>query len=148
MLERIVFSRELSEEEYILASIHLLSILHRYNQDSYYYVDIRSDQHMSVLALPEEEVHWQANELMCTDREAVIALLEYEGFYEELQYTLWKNNIGDLNRYIAHSEENIIHGTDPEPCIAKTEQDAYFYFNNILGILDILTVREDNEETF
>lgn len=147
--ERVVFNRALNPDEYLSASLFMMSLLLKYkNEDYYYYVNVGKDMDMNVTTYASEEVQWQANELMCTDLQAVFAIAEYDGFYEDLTEILWKNNIGGYNRYVAQTTHTLIKDEDVKHCIAKSEKDAMFYFDTILGVDDILTIREDNEEIF
>lgn len=147
--ERVVFNRALDPDEYLSASLFMMSLLLRYKQeDYYYYVNVGKDMDMNVTTYTSEEVQWQANELMCTDLQAVFAIAEYDGFYEDITELLWKNNIGGYNRYVAQTTDTLIKDEDVKHCIAKSEKDAMFYFDTILGVDDILTIREDNEEIF
>lgn len=103
---------------------------------------------MDVTTYTSQEVQWQAKELMCTDLQAVFAIAEYDGFYEEITQIFWKNDIGGYNRYVAQTASSLYNDRDDNFCIAKSEEDALFYLGVILGIDDILTIREDNEEIF
>ena len=88
--ERVVFNRSLNPDEYLSASLFMMSLLLKYkNEDYYYYVNVGKDMDMNVTTYTSEEVQWQANELMCTDLQAVFAIAEYDGFYEDLTEILW-----------------------------------------------------------
>lgn len=146
--DRVVFNRDLDPQEYVTISIFMMGYLSKYSDhDLYYYVEVKESLDLNITTFEASEIQWQANELMCTDQQALIAVCEYDGFYEEVLITLWENGIGDYNRYVVQTKESIISDEEPPFCIAKTEEDAYHYFANILHLEDILTVREDNEET-
>ena len=147
--ERVVFSRRLESEEYLSASLFIMSLLLKYKEeDYYYYVNVDANMDMDVTTYTSQEVQWQAKELMCTDLQAVFAIAEYDGFYEEITQIFWKNDIGGYNRYVAQTASSLYNDRDDNFCIAKSEEDALFYLGVILGIDDILTIREDNEEIF
>lgn len=147
--DRIIFSRDLSEEEYISLSIFMVGFIQNHGEeDLYFYVDINDNFDLSVSTYEAEEVQWQAAQLMCTDQEAVISMTEYDGYYEEIMELLWKNDINNYDRYIAQTIETIGEGIDPRWCVASDEKEAFHYFSNILKVKDIVTIRVDNEETF
>ena len=146
--ERIVFSRDLNTDEYLSISFFMIGFMHRYqDEDLYYYVDVTEDLDLNITTYRAEEIQWQANQLMCTDHEAVISITEFEGFYEDLQAMLWRCNLNSLNRYVAQTIETIENDEKPMWCVAKDEADAYHYFTEILQLKEVITVREDNEET-
>lgn len=147
--ERVVFSRELRTEEYVSLSFFMIGFMQKYtDEDLYYYVEVSEDLDLHVTTFDAYEVQWQASELLCTDHEALVSMVEYDGFYEECMELLWQNKIGAYNRYIAQTKDTIEHGEEPRWCIAETEEEAYNYFHNILHLQNIITIREDNEETF
>lgn len=152
-VDRVVFSRSLAPEEQETVSIYIASVLisNPFNED-YHYVDLgnANDKGTSIgiLTFSQEEVQWQANELMCTDLQAVYAIAEYDGFYEELMDLLWVNKINDYDRYIAQTESTLMGDEPVRHCIARSEKEAMFYFDSILGFKNIVTIRKDNEEIF
>lgn len=147
--ERVVFNRELKTEEYVSLSFFMIGFMQKYtDEDLYYYVEVSEDLDLHVTTFEAREVQWQAGELLCTDHEALMAIVEYDGFYEECMEMLWRNDINDLNRYVAQTEETISTDEEPRWCIAANEKEAYHYFSEILRLDKIITVREDNEETF
>lgn len=152
-IDRVVFNRSLTPEERETVSIYMASVLISNALEEYYYyvhVGNMDDREMSISisTFSAEEVQWQANELMCTDLQAVYAIAEYDGFYEELMELLWINEINDYDRYIAQTKASLTGDEHVRHCIARSEKDALFYFNSILGVEDIITVRKDNEEIF
>ena len=125
-----------------------MGFIQRYSdEDLYYYVEVSEQMDLNITTFRAEEIQWQANQLFCTDHEAVISITEFEGFYEELHEILWANNLNDLNRYVAQTAESIEADMEAAVCIAKNEKEAYHYFSEIVQLEDIITVREDNEET-
>lgn len=148
-IERIVFNRDLKTEEYVSLSFFMVGFMQKYkDEDLYYYVEVSEDLDLNVTTFDAYEVQWQASELLCTDHEALVSMVEYDGFYEEVMEMLWKNNINNLDRYIAQTTESIETGEDPRWCIAPDEEQAYHYFAHILQLKDIITVRIDNEEAY
>lgn len=148
-LEKVVFSRDISETELYTISLFLESLIQRNKtDDQYYYVDVKEDLDLTITGYRAEEVQWQAKELMCTDLQALFSIVDYDGFYEELMQTLWANKINGLTRYVAHTKTTLLKDQEPHFCIAKNEKEANYYFKTILQLKDILTVREDDEEIF
>ena len=148
-LERVVLNRDLTPEEYLSVSFFMMSVMMRPGEsDSYYYVKVNDDMSLNVTSYDPKEVLWQAKELMCTDLQALYAIVEYEGFYEQLLEELWSRGIGDYNRYIAQTDKSLVDQDETRYCFAKKEADAYFYFDKILHLENILTIREDNEEIY
>jgi len=146
--ERVVFSRQLATEEYVSISFFMIGFMHKYtDEDLYYYVEVSEDLDLHVTTFDAYEVQWQASELLCTDHEALVSMVEYDGFYEEVMEMLWRNGINKYDRYVAQTEETISEGLDPRWCISATEEEAYHYFSHILKLKHIITVRKDNEET-
>lgn len=146
--DRIVFSRELSTEEYLSISFFMIGFMQRYeDSDLYYYVEVGENLDLHISSYHAEEIQWQAKELMCTDHEAVVSITEFEGFYEELCEMLWVNHLNGLNRYVAQTAESISEDFTAATCIAKDHKEAFYYFDTILKLPEIITVREDNEET-
>ena len=152
-IDRVVFSRSLAPEEQETVSIYIASVLisNPFNED-YHYVDLGNVNNkgasIGILTFSQEEVQWQANELMCTDLQAVYAIAEYDGFYEELMEVLWVNNINDYYRYVAQTEATLVGDETVRHCIARSEKEALFYFDSILGLKNIIMIRKDNEEIF
>lgn len=147
--KRVVFNRELSDEEIAHIGLFVLAAIRRHKDDDYYfYIHVYEDLDITITSYRALEVQWQAHQLMCTDLDAVVSMVEYEGFYEDYMKLLWTNEIGNLNRYVAQTERTLVENIDPVWCIARNEKDALYYFKNIINIKDVLTVREDNEETF
>jgi hypothetical protein len=152
-IDRVVFSRSLTPEEQEVVGIYVASVLISSTlEENYYYVDLGNvndkDTSMKILTFSSKEVQWQANELMCTDLQAVYAIAEYDGFYEELMELLWVNEVNDYDRYIAQTEATLVGDEPVRHCIARSEKDALFYFDSILGFKNIITIRKDNEEIF
>ena len=148
-LEKVVFSRDISETELYTVSLFLDSLIKRNNtDDQYYYVDVKEDLDLTITGYRAEEVQWQAKELMCTDLQALFSIVDYDGFYEELMQTLWDNQINELTRYVAQTKTTLLKDQEPHYCVSKNEEEAHYYFKTILQLKDILTVREDDEEIF
>lgn len=146
--ERIVFNRELKTEEYVSLSFFMVGFMQKYSdEDLYYYVEVSEDLDLNVTTFDAYEVQWQASELLCTDHEALVSMTEFDGFYEECMEMLWRNGIGSYNRYVAQTKDSIEYGEDPRWCISSTYEEAHNYFHNILRLKDVITIREDNEET-
>lgn len=146
--DRVVFNRVLNAEEYLSISFFMIGFMSKYqDEDLYYYVEVHESLDINITTYRAEEVQWQAKELFCTDHEAVICINEFEGFYENTMELLWREGINDLNRYIAQTSHTLEHDEDPFWCVAKDETEAYYYFSEILQLEDIITIREDNEET-
>lgn len=148
-LEKVVFSRDISDSEFFTVSLFLEGLLKRNKEDDqYYYVDVKEDLDLTITGYRAEEVQWQAKELMCTDLQALFSIVDYDGFYEELMDTLWANKINGLTRFVAQTKTTLIKDQEPHYCIAKNEKEALYYFKTILQLKDVLTVREDDEEIF
>lgn len=148
-IDRIVFNRELKTEEYVSLSIFMIGFMQKHNEeDYYYYVEVSDDLDLSVTTYEAYEVQWQASELLCTDQEALVSMIEFDGFYEEVMEMLWRNKIGPYNRYIAQTKDTIEYGEEPRWCIAENDEEAHHYFSDILHLQNIITIREDNEETY
>lgn len=145
---RVVFNRDLNEKDYEGVSLFMSSLLQRYSdQDLYFYVEVGEMLDLGVTTYQAEEVQWQARQLMCTDQQALISICEFDGVLEELLTMFWELGVLPLNRYVAQTVRTLEEDSEPITCIAKDEQEAYFYFNTILNIDDIITIREDNEKT-
>jgi hypothetical protein len=148
--KRVVFSRELSDGEIGQIGLFVLAAIRGNDDiyDYYFYIYVDQDIDITITSYRSEEVQWQAKQLLCTDLDAVVSMVEYEGFYEDYMRLLWANEIGDLNRYVAQTKKTLTQNIDPVWCIAENEKDALYYFKNIINIKDVVTIREDNEETF
>lgn len=147
--DRVVFNRDLNPDEYLSVTFFLMGFMQKYEDDDlYFYVEVSENIDLTITTYRAEEVQWQARELMCTDHEAVISITEFEGFYEDLNMLMWSCGINNLNRYVAQTSYTLERDYDPHICIAKNEKDAYYYFSRVLQLEDIITIREDNEETY
>ena len=69
----------------------MMSVMMRPGEsESYYYVKVNDDMSLNVTSYDPKEVLWQAKELMCTDLQALYAIVEYEGFMTAFRGTLVK----------------------------------------------------------
>jgi hypothetical protein len=146
---RIIISRDLDEDKAYLVYSSLEDVLKRYNNNNnYFFIDLEVDFGVSVIAYEPDEIHWLARELECTDREAVICVYYYDGFLEDLKDVLYINGINDYKRYYVVTKEELLGGKDIDygDYIGKSKEDAFFYFENIVGAPEIISIQEDYEE--
>ncbi|MEJ6794604.1 MAG: hypothetical protein QNK68_06305 [Flavobacteriales bacterium] len=146
---RIVLSRDLDEDKAFLVYSSLENVLNRYNtNNNYFLIDLDVDFGVSVITYDPDEIQWLARELGCTDREAVICVYYYDGFLEDLKDVLYINGINDYKRYYVVTKEELLDGKDVDygDYIGKSKEDAFFYFENIVGASEIISIQEDYEE--
>ena len=147
-LNRIVISNGLTDDEYRDISFAILSLISsgKLTKD-YHYVYMDKKTGVNVLSLGENEVFWQSKRLNCTAKEAVISIVEYEGFYEALSTLLYEKGVGGYKKFNCITKEIVISdGLEPYICFETDIRYAKYYFENILNLDDIISIYEDEEE--
>jgi len=146
---RVVFSRDLDEQKAYLVYSSLEDVLDKYNtNNNYFFIDLDIDFGVSIISYDPDEIQWLARELGCTDRESVICVYYYDGFLEDLKDVLYINGINDYKRYYVVTKEELLSGKDIDygDYIGKSKEDAMFYFENIVGAPEIISIQQDYEE--
>jgi hypothetical protein len=146
---KIVFSRELSEDNAYRIYSSVTDVLEKYNtNNNYFFIDLEVDFGVNIISYDSDEVQWLSNQLECTDREAVVCIYYYDGFLEDLKDVLYINGINDYKKYYVVTKAELIDGTDINygDYIGKSKEDAFYYFENIVGAPEIVSIQEDYEE--
>jgi len=118
--------------------------------NNYFYVFIKDDFDLYVEPVPDTEVYWTANMLNINDRQAVICLMEYPGFWESLKDILYYCRINDYKRYSVFTKNDLMGSGNRvwEDYIGENEEEAKEFFRDILMVEDVISVinRDDEEE--
>ena len=147
-LNRIVISNGLTDAEYRDISFAILSLMSSGKiEKDYHYVYVDKKTGVNVISLAENEVFWQSKRLNCTDKEAVVSIIEYEGFYESLSTLLYDQGIGGYKKFNCITKEIVIsNDLDPYVCYETDMRYAKYYFESILRLEEIISIYEDEEE--
>jgi hypothetical protein len=118
-------------------------------KDNYFYVFIKDNFDLYVEPIPDIEVYWTANMLNVDDRQAVICLMEYPGFWDSLKDILYYNKINNYKRYSVFTKNDLMGSGSRvwEDYIGKNEEEAKEFYRDILMVEDVISViKMDDEE--
>lgn len=151
--KKIVFNKPMSLSQAIKAYSILDEVIDATQLgDDYIYVHIKEGFSFNVETIEKNEVDWLSKELGVTDREAVICIIEYPGYLEDLKDHLYNCRINGYKRYSVFTKADIMGDWDQtwEEYIGVSEDDARFFFKNILKVDGIVSILEmdDEEEDF
>lgn len=147
--KKVVFSRKLSLNEAVQAySILLESVRNDRDDGTYYYVIVEPNFDLFIEAVSSEEVHWLANKLMVDDRDALVCLIEFPSFWEDLKDHLYICNINDYKRFSVFTKGDLMgEGSRVwEEYLGENERDAYEFYTEILMIEDVISIIEMEDE--
>jgi hypothetical protein len=114
----------------------------------YYYVFLRDEFDMMIETVPSEEVYWMAGHLQISDREAVMLMVEYPGFWEDLKDILYALRINNYKKYNVFTKNDLMGEGDVtwEEYIGESEEDALRFYRDILQVEDIVSIIEMEDE--
>lgn len=149
--KKIVFNRKLSLAEAVQAySILVETLGHDRDESMYYYVIVEKDfiENLFIEAVSPEEVHWMANKLSITDRQALVCIIEYPSFWEDLKDHLYVCGINNYKRFSVFTKNDLMGEGNRtwEEYVGKDEDDAYYFYSKILLIEDIVSIIEMEDE--
>lgn len=149
--KKVVFNRKLTSTEAVQAYTVLVEIIdvEREAGSVYYYVFLRDEFDMMIETVPSEEVYWMAGNMQISDREAVMLMVEYPGFWEDLKDILYACRINDYKRYNVFTKNDLMGEGDVtwEEYIGESEKDALIFYRDILQVKDIVSIIEMDDET-
>jgi len=147
--KKVVFSRQLSLTEAVQAySILMESLRYDDTNQMYYYVIVEEDFNLFIEAVDSKEVHWLANKLSVEDRQALVCLIEYPAFWEDLKDILYMCGINDYKKFSVFTKNDLIGEGNRvwEEYLGDDESDAYHFYSEILLVEDIVSIIEMNDE--
>jgi len=149
--KRVVFNRKLSLTEAVQAySILVDTLKDSKDKGMYYYVIVQLDfiDNLFVEAVAPEEVHWLANKLSVDDRQALVCIMEFPSFWEDLKDHLYNCEINNYKRFSVFTKNDLMGEGNRvwEEYIGEDEEDAYYFYSNILLIQDIVSIIEMEDE--
>lgn len=146
--KKIVFSRKLSVDEAVKAYLILTETIDSKEEDLYYYIIVEENFDLFIEAISSDEVYWMANKLSVEDRHAVICIIEYPSFWEDLKDHLYNCGINDYKRYQVFTKNDLMGKGSRvwEEYLGESEEDAYTFYKKILMIEDIVSIIEMEDE--
>jgi hypothetical protein len=146
--KKIVFNQKISLSEAINVYKILLEVIEEWDESLYYYVYIKKDFDIFIETIHQDEVYWLASKLSVDDRDAVVCLMEFPSFWEDLKDHLYNCSINDYKRYSVFTKSDLMGSEDRtwEEYLGDNEEDAYIFFNSVLMIEDIVSIIELDDE--
>jgi len=148
--EKIVFNKPLELSDAVKALAALKEIVSVSEiKDNYLYVFVKENHDLYIETIPDIEVLWIADRLGVSDRQAVVCLMEYPGFWDSLKDLLYLCKINNFKRYSVFTKNDLM-GTGNrtwEEYIGESEEDAREFYEHILLVDDIVSIiKMDDEE--
>lgn len=147
--KKIVFNKPLTLSQAIQAYTILTEVINEDDiEDKFLYVYIKNDFDLFVESLEDSEVKWIARKLGVEDRDAVMCLMEYPYFWENLKDHLYNCRINGYKRYSVFTKADLVGDWDRtwEEYIGESEEDAYEFYKKILKIKKIVSILEMNDD--
>lgn len=150
--DKIVLECFLTDDEIIKVAPYIRrSIKNEELLENFIYIYADSIYSIVIHTIPDVDVYWLAGKLEVEDRESVMCLSNFQGFWSELKDVLYLNKINDYKRYGVFTKGDLIGSGERtwEEYVGESEEDAMEYFSDILEIKDIqsiIEIRDEEEE--
>ena len=142
---KIIIEKQLTTEQGLAVYDTLKTLMDSTEDDCYYYVDIINFQ-IRVDSVRTEQVEWYANQLNCTEKEAMTCLSVYPGFLYDLNSILYFSGINNLKRYEAEVSKDPIENFNTYQeygdFFGKSKKEALMFFRDILEIENLIDVKQ------
>ena len=150
--KKILTSRRFNTEEVLSAYEIMRNLMDAKDADEfYYYIDTDKNGMAHVFVTGIYEVEWLAKKLNCRPKQALMCINEYPGFWEELKDTL--NSVGVSGydkRFLVFTKRDLMNDSNNfgshEEYVGDSKEDAMEYFKKVLGVADVISIIEDEEE--
>ena len=147
--KKIVFNRPLELDDAIKVFSAMKEVVdYSTMDDNYFYVYVKKDLDIFIETISDTEVIWLADRLGVNDRQALICLIEYPYFWENLKDFLHMNQINNYKRYTVFTKNDLMgEGSRTwEEYLGESQEEAVEFFRDILLIDDVISVIEMDDE--
>lgn len=147
--DKIVFNRVLDLKEAVKVFSILREIIdYSLIKDNYHYVFVKDDMDIFIETISDIEVYWVADRLGINDKQAVICLMEYPDFWENLKDHLYNCGINNYKRYTVFTKADLMGEGNRtwDEYIGESEEEATEFFRDILLIDDVISVIQMDDE--
>jgi hypothetical protein len=147
--KKIVFNRPLDLEEAVRVFTIMKEVIdYSTIDDNYFYVYVKKDLDIFIETISDIEVFWLADRLGIDDRQALVCLIEYPYFWENLKDILFYNKINNYKRYTVFTKNDLMGEGNRtwEEYLGESHEEAVEFFRDILLIDDVISVIEMDDE--
>lgn len=139
---KIYITRTLSVEEGLAVYDALKTLIERDGNDKhYYYVDVDYDSKIKIDTISSIQVDWLAKKLECEQKDALISVIQYPAFYDDLYSLLYRIGINDIKRYEVMTDSSD-DDSDWGYHFDESKENAIHFFKNIIKIPNFITALE------
>lgn len=147
--QKIVISRTIDKVEHVKLLDILNSVLLKEEKDEYIYVDLGDDVlsfDVEIYSFSNSLIEWTASVLEVTPRAATLNQGMFPNYIFDLNYMMYKINIGNIKRFIAVTSDTLLDNSLEEPEIfVSNYAHAVEYFNEVAQIKNIIDIYEEDD---
>ena len=152
--KKIVFNRPLDLEEAVRVFTIMKEVIdYSTIDDNYFYVYVKKDLDIFIETISDIEVFWLADRLGIDDRQALVCLIEYPYFWENLKDILFYNKINNYKRYTVFTKNDLMGEGNRtwEEYLGESHEEAVEFFRDILlidGVISVIEMDDEEEEDY